>query len=91
MYLIKEEAIIAWKNSNGLLFLNCACKFTEMDKINEGTSKRKEIKKLIYELRKSNPNVDKNIFTSMSNVNLNCVLGYSMDRKKYNFLDNYDN
>ena len=32
-----------------------------------------------------------NIFTSMSNVNLNCVLEYKKGDKKYSFLDEYDN
>ena len=45
MYLIKEESIISWKNSNELTFINCACRFTEnCSLINDGTSKRKEIK-----------------------------------------------
>lgn len=91
MYLIKEQDIISWKKYNELTFINCACRFTEgCSLINDGTSKRKEIKELIKDLRKINKNVDHNIFTSMSNINLNCVLGYHLDGKEYNFLDDYD-
>ena len=46
LYLVKEESIIAWKNSNELTFLNCACHFTEEHFItNDGKSKRKEYRK----------------------------------------------
>ena len=29
MYLIKESAIKAWRDTNGLHFIQCACRFTE--------------------------------------------------------------
>ena len=90
MYLIKEENIINWVKTNNLRFLNCACRFTENCSLDDSTSKRKQMKNLIKELKKDNPNVDDNIFTSMSNVNLNCVLGYKKEDKKYSFLDEYE-
>ena len=89
LYLIKEKDIISWKNSNNLTFLNCACKFTDKSYIEEGNSKRYEIKKIIKDLKKINSNVDYNIFKSMDNVNLNCVLGTKLDGNYNNFLDNY--
>ncbi|MDO4963206.1 MAG: ATP-binding protein [bacterium] len=88
LYLVLEKDIISWVGSNNLKFLNCACKFTEKSSI-EDNSKRKEIKKLINDLKKINPNIEHNIFKSMDNVNLNCVLGYIKDNKKETFLDNY--
>ena len=92
LYLVKESAIISWKKSNDLEFINCACRFTEgCSLINDGTSKRKEIKELINNLRKINPNVDMNIFKSMDNINLECILGYRLNKEKHSFLDNYDN
>ena len=91
LYLIKEKNIISWRDYNKLEFLNCACSFTEKNKLrNEGTSKRLEMKKVINYLRSLDKDIDKNIFKSMSNINLNCVLGYSKDQEKYSFLDNYD-
>ena len=91
MYLVKEEDIIAWKKHNELTFINCACRFTEACTINDdGTSKRLEVKKLIRELRKINPNVDNNIFTALNNVNLNCVIGTKVNGEYKSFLDNYD-
>ena len=90
LYLVKEEDIIAWKNYNDLTFLNCACKFTEKASIDESKSKRKEIKNLIKELKKINPNIDNNIFTSLNNINLNCVLGTKTNGEYKSFLADYD-
>lgn len=91
LYLVKEAAIIAWKNYNELTFINCACRFTEgCSLINDGTSKRKEMKELIKNLRKINPSVDANIFKAMDNVNMNCVLSWHKDGVNHSFLDDYD-
>ena len=90
MYLIKEQDIISWSKYNNLKFLNCACKMTIENNIDEEKSKRKEIKELIKKLRKINPYIDYNIFKSMENINLNQILGYHKDKEKYYFLDDYD-
>ena len=90
MYLIKEEDILAWQKSNNLTFINCACRFTENCTIDDGTSKRKEIKNLIKELKKVNPNIDNNIFKALDNVNLNCIIGTKKNGIYKSFLDNYE-
>lgn len=91
LYMVEEASIISWKNSNNLTFINCACKFTERNyNTNDGTSKRKEIKELIKELKKNNPSIDRNIFTSMNNVNLNCILGTKTNGVYKSFLEDYD-
>ena len=90
MYKIREDDIISWCKSNNLTFINCACKFTEKSSIDISVSKRKEIKELIRNMKKDNPNVDNNIFKSMDNVNLNCVLGIKEDHVYKSFLDSYD-
>jgi len=90
LYLVKESSIIAWAKFNHLEFINCACKFTEECKIDESKSKRKEMKKLIENLKKINKDIDKNILNATSNVNLNCIIGYHSDKKNYSFLDDYD-
>ena len=90
MYLIKESSILAWKKSNDLSFSNCACRFVENCSINDtSTSKRKEMKDLINNLRKVNKDIDYNIFKSLDNINLNCVLGYTKNKEKHSFLDEY--
>ena len=91
LYLVKEDDIISWKKTNELTFINCACRFTEgCSLINDGTSKRKEMKELIKNLRKINKEVDHNIFKSLDNVNLNCVLGTKKDGIYKSFLDEYE-
>ncbi len=90
LYLVKESSIISWGRYNNLHFINCACKFTEESKINEDMSKRKEIKKLINDLRKINKDIDYNIFKSLDNINLNCVLGTKKNGQYQSFLTEYD-
>ena len=71
LYMVKEADIISWRDSNDLVFINCACRFTEgCSLINDGTSKRKEIKELIKNLRKVNSDIDNSIFRSMNNIGL---------------------
>lgn len=91
MYLVKESAILSWKNFNELTFINCACRFTENCIIaDDGSSKRLEMKKLIKNLRSVNKDIDDNLFKSLDNINLDCVLGYRKDGKKHSFLDDYN-
>lgn len=89
MYYIKEKAIQDWVSYNRLTFLNCACKFVAKNDL-ENQSKRKEIKTLIENLRKTNQDIDNNIFKSLDNVNLNCILGYRVNEEKVSFLDHYN-
>ncbi|MBR2138803.1 MAG: tRNA 2-thiocytidine biosynthesis protein TtcA [Bacilli bacterium] len=88
LYYVREYDINRFVKSNELDFINCACRFTEKDSI-ENKSKRKEIKDLIKELKKVNPAVDYNIFKSTFDINLNTVLGYHKGDETYNFLDDY--
>ena len=91
LYMVKEADIISWRDSNDLVFINCACRFTEgCSLINDGTSKRKEIKELIKNLRKVNSDIDNSIFRSMNNINLDCVLGTKKNGEYESFLDGYD-
>lgn len=95
LYLVKERDILDWKEYNQLRFLQCACRFTERiarEKALEEevhSSKRQEIKELIRELEKINPNVAKNIFRSVENVNLDACIGYVKDGKRHHFLETY--
>lgn len=92
LYMVKEESIISWRNTNDLTFINCACRFTEGCSLgNDGTSKRKEVKELIKNLKKVNKNADYNIFKSLDNINLDCVLGTKKHGEYKSFLEDYDN
>lgn len=90
LYLVKEDDIISWAKYNDLEFLNCACQFTEKNNIQHSeNSKRLEIKKIIKELKKINPNIDNNIFTSMNNINIDAVLGYHTKENNHSFMDDF--
>lgn len=93
MYCIHEEDIIAWARYNDLHFIQCACRFTEdivLEKSGNSNSKRHEMKNLIKELKKINPNVEKSIFNSIHSVCLDTFPGYKTNGKTITLLDNYD-
>ena len=92
MYYIREKDIISWRNYNKLEFLQCACRFTEQNAAMDGTgtSKRQEIKQLIRELKKTNPQVEMNIFRSVERVNLSTVIGYYLEGEEHCFLERFD-
>ena len=93
MYLVREADICAWRDYNELHFLQCACHFTDTCTTChlDGTtsSKRLETKKLIAELKKTNPFVESNIFSSVENVNLDTIIEYKKNGVRHNFLDEY--
>lgn len=90
LFKVRENAIIRWRESNDLTFINCACRFTEgCSLIDDGSSKRKEMKTLIKRMEKRNPKVAQNIFIAMHNVNLDCVMDYKKDGVKHSFLEDY--
>ncbi len=93
LYLVREADICAWRDYNDLHFLQCACHFTDTCTTchEDGTtsSKRLETKKLIAELKKTNPYIESNIFKSVENVNLDTVIEYKKDGVRHNFMDEY--
>ena len=92
MYCINEEAVIKWKNYNNLDFLQCACRFVDeysnsADGI--GASKRQEVKMLLKELKKTNPNIEHSIFKSIHSVCLDTFPGYKKDGEYHSYLEEY--
>ena len=66
--------------------MNCGCVVAAK----KTSSKRREMKELIRELKKTHKEIDRAIFNSAGNVNLNSILGWKKDGIKYSFLDIYD-
>lgn len=85
LYFIEESSIINWVKYSGVNPLNCACSVTAK----KTGSKREEIKELIKSLEKSFKNVKQSIFKSSYNVNLDRVISYEKNGKKFSFLDDY--
>lgn len=91
LYKIHEDSIISWQNYNELEFLRCACRFTENcsgSSDGVGESKRFEVKALIKELKKTNPNIEKSIFNSIHNVHVATFPGIKTD-EHHSFLEKY--
>lgn len=94
LYLIREDDIKAWRDAYDLHFIQCACKFTDTCTTcrpdGQNRSKRQATKELICMLKKESPDVEKCIFRSVENVNLDTVIAYKKGGKTHNFLDSYD-
>ena len=88
MYLIREDDIVSWCEYNGLEFLRCACSVME-NAADPEASGRLKIKKIISELKKTNPAVEANIFRSVENIDIDAVISYKKDGKRRSFLDDY--
>ena len=75
---IYEKDIISFMTSNELEGMSCGCpvESKELD------SKRKEIKTLLTTLEKTNPHIKQSILSSLKNVNLDYILGYTRGNKK---------
>ncbi len=93
LYCVHEDAIIAWRNYNDLKFLQCACRFTEARDASGdgiGESKRQEMKVLLRELKKTNPNIEKSIFRAIHGVQLDTFPGFKYRGQAHSFLEFYD-
>ena len=93
LYFIREDDIKAWRDYNGLHFIQCACKFTDTcTTCNDGQnhSKRQETKELIRKLKENNPDVEKCIFKSVENVHVDTVIAYKKQGVRHHFLDDYE-
>lgn len=92
LFCVNEDAVIKWRDYNDLTFIQCACRFVDeysnsADGI--GESKRQEIKYLIKDLKKINPNIEANIFNSIHNVKLDTFISYKQDGIEHSFLEKF--
>lgn len=90
MYCILESDILSWADYNELSFIACACSLTEQAAVDENASKRKEIKNLIKELKKVNPDVESNLFNSIHRCNVDTFVGYKLNGEMHSFLERFE-
>ena len=93
MYCILEDAIEAWRDYNELSFLQCACRFTEnLSELGDGTgeSKRQDTKMLIKELKKTNPDIEHNLFESLHNVMVDTFPEYKLSGERHTFSERFE-
>lgn len=86
LYYINEDDIKRFINNAGIAPMNCGCIVAAQ----KTSSKRREVKELIKELKKNFSDVEKSIFQSAHNVNMDSIVGWEKKGKKYSFLDFYD-
>ena len=89
MYCIREQDIISWRRYNNLEFIQCACRFTENAACDTGSSKRQEIKALLQNLQKQDPDIEKRIFNSIHSVCLDTFPGHIEGGEEHSFLERY--
>lgn len=92
LYCVNEKAVIKWRDYNKLEFIQCACRFVDEFSHSEdgiGASKRREVKALIEELKKTNPDIEHNIFKSIHNVKLDTFVAYKQKGKEHSFLEEF--
>ena len=91
LYCILEKDILRWVKANDLKFIACACRLTEATEEEDGglASARKETKQLIEELSKKIPQLEDHIFESTHNVQLETMVEFKYNDKRYNFLDKF--
>lgn len=92
LYCVNEAAIMNWREYNHLEFIQCACRFVDEYSNSEdgiGESKRQEIKQLIKDLKKINPDIESNIFNSIHNVKLDTFISYKQKGIEHSFLEDF--
>ena len=89
LYFVREADILHWCRYNDLHFLNCACRVTEK-RAGEDAGKRQTVKQLLATLRADNPQVDANVFNSVTGVNLETVISWRKGDEVHHFLDDYE-
>ncbi len=91
MYCVSEEDILRWRDYNGLEFIACACRFTRrLAESGQGRSVRQEMKELVASLKVKNPDVEKSIFKSLHNVQLDTLVRYKREGQWHSFLEKFE-
>ena len=89
LYLVREDDIIAWKNANGLRFIQGACRFTEDADRDHSGSKRLEVRGLIRALKQTNPHIEENIFASIHHLQLDSMVGWKYQGQEHSYLEQF--
>ena len=85
MYLIKEKDIKRIMKANDIDTMDCGCEIAACNT----SSKRRQTKLLIDQLRKEHKDIDKNIFRAAENVNLDSIVRWTKNGEEITFYDDY--
>jgi hypothetical protein len=92
LYCILEKDILAWCSYHQLDFIRCACRFTEQSEAEgkeQSAGKRREVKNLILSLKKTNPDIEKSIFSALHSVWIDTFPGFKQEGHAHSFLEQY--
>ena len=87
LYRVREADILRWTRRHGLSFLQCACRLTEAG--GQGASKRQEVKELLAQLCREDPDVEKRLFQSLHHLHSETFPGWKDRAGDHSFLENY--
>ena len=87
LYFVREADVIRIMNNYDINLNILGCELQEKKK---SSSKREYVKGLIKSLKEENEFIDKNIFRSLSNVNITQILAYEDDENEYDFNKIYE-
>ncbi len=85
LYFIEEKHIKRFIRFSKAVPMSCGCRMAA----GLLPGKRREIKDLINDLAKKDPDIKKRIYRSSENVNLEKILGWKTSQGKIHYLDNY--
>ncbi|MCF7931609.1 MAG: hypothetical protein K9K93_00385 [Acholeplasmataceae bacterium] len=85
MVLIREHDILRFAISHNIPQMACACTVTAK----KVSSKRREVKQLIAQLKQDNPDIEKSIFSAAANIDLGAVYGVRINEEIKTFNDLY--
>ncbi|MGL1891795.1 MAG: hypothetical protein OCD02_09215 [Spirochaetaceae bacterium] len=85
LYYVREDDIKEFTSENGLNAMNCGC----IVAAKKTSSKRREVKDLIKKLGETFQDVDKSIFMSSKNIFTDAIIGWTKNKEKHSFLDEY--
>ena len=86
MTFIEEKNIVNYMKYCQIEALSCACKVASKDL----DYYSKKVKELIASLKKEFKDIEKCIYNSANNINLDCAIGWKHQGKEYSFQDFYD-
>ena len=78
---VRENDIKKFTVENGIPVMNCGCVVAAQ----KTSSKRREVKELLENLRKIDKDIDKSIFSASKNVNLDSIIRY---KKNHEYINN---
>lgn len=85
LYYVKEKDIKKFIRYNNIKAMNCGCTVAS----GEISGKRKEIKNILSQLEKINPDIKSKILNSSKNINLDQCIQWKKSGETTNFMDEY--